>query len=249
MSTLESSAGHIGYLGHLNFMLGAYRFLGGADKDDLHRIVTDALRQKLSNQPGLCLETYPGEIYLPDNLVVLASINLYAHTHGSRTDPLVTQWLEHARSTLLDPGTKLLPFWLDGSCRQSGQPRGSGAGWASSYLPFIDEQFAKEQYFAMKDAFHQHRLIGGFREYPKRSWSFFGDVDSGPVIAGFSPSGTGFALAGAVYNGDSKVIDEILFVSELAGSTLEMNGQRWYLAAPLVGDAILLAMKTAIVWR
>ena len=75
-----------------------------------------------------------------------------------------------------------------------------------------------------------------------------GDVDSGPAILGLSPSGTGFMIGGAVHEKDTDLLSELLFTSEVVGSSLEWDNKRSYLLAPLVGDAIMLAMKTARVW-
>ncbi len=87
----------------------------------------------------------------------------------------------------------------------------------------------------------------GIREFPLGREGH-GDVDSGPVIFELSTSGTGFALAGARYTKDTELLAGILYTSELAGFTLQWGGQRWYLTAPLVGDAIMLAMKTVTPW-
>jgi hypothetical protein len=63
-----------------------------------------------------------------------------------------------------------------------------------------------------------------------------------------TPSGTGFAIAGALLNKDGAFLEELLRTSELAGFSVQRAGRRCYAIAPLVGDAILLAMKTAGPW-
>ena len=45
-----------------------------------------------------------------------------------------------------------------------------------------------------------------------------------------------------------KLLGALLDTAEIAGFTFQWNGERRYLLAPLVGDAIVLAMKTACVW-
>ena len=249
LTSLDGDNGHIGYLGHLNWLFGTYKFLGGDERyDDRYEAVSAALARRLGRRPGLCLETYPGETYVPDNVVVLASLANFARLHGGRQGEVVQRWVDHARSQLLDRGTGLLPFLLDGECRPAGGVRGSGAAWNSFFLPFVDRSFAAEQYRALNTHLVANIPVPGVREFP-RGVSGQGDVDSGPVIFGLSTSGTGFAVGGAVHAGDSSLISRLLFTAELAGSTVVWQGRRHYLLAPLVGEAILLAMKTAQVWE
>jgi len=248
IESLNGNNGHIGYLGHLNWMIGAHYFLGGDDRyDELFSSITASLYRRLKNSPALCLETYPQEIYVPDNLVVFASIANFSLLHGGEYGDLARSWVAHAKGNLLDAGFGLLPFHLDSECRASGGVRGSGAGWASFYLPYVDREFAIEQFENLKKHFLQVRILTGIREYPKDVFGW-GDLDSGPVLFGFSPSGTGFSVGGASHAKDSALLTDLLFTSEVVGSSVEWNGKRNYLLAPLVGEAIMLAMKTARVW-
>jgi hypothetical protein len=65
-----------------------------------------------------------------------------------------------------------------------------------------------------------------------------------------SASGTSFALAAARHDGDDAWLAALLRTAEVAGGTdqSEDGSERWYVAAPLVGDAIVLAMRTARPW-
>ena len=245
---LASDDGHIGYLGHLGWMMIARRMIGGDSEFDpqLTEIVA-ALSRRLSRRAGRCLETYPGEIYPPDNMVVYATLRLYDRLFRTTHSTPVDEWIHFARAELLDASTGLLPFWLDTNCRAVGVPRGSGAGWNSIYLPFIDEELASEQFLAIKKTFLNDGVLPGIREYPAGREGP-GDVDSGPILFGLSPSGTGFAVAGAMYSGDYETAARLLLAAELAGGTLDLQGRRRYLLAPLVGDAILLATRTAVRW-
>lgn len=80
--------------------------------------------------------------------------------------------------------------------------------------------------------------LSAFREYP-RGVDGRGDVDSGPLVLGLSPSATGFALAGA----DPALRRGLLHTAELVGCTVPWNG-RHFLFGPLVGDAAVLAART-----
>src|SRR5262249_32640793 len=66
---------HIGYLGHLNWMMGAYEYAGGdGTYEPLFQAISSTLARRLKESPALCLATYPNELrYVPDNVVVLAS--------------------------------------------------------------------------------------------------------------------------------------------------------------------------------
>ena len=248
LDSLSGNNGHIGYLGHLNWMLGAHYFLGGDSRyDELFPSVTEALYRRLKASPAFCSETYPQEIYIPDNVVVFASIANYSLMFDGKYKDLHESWVKHARNKLLDRSTGLLPFYLNHNCEAIEGVRGSGAGWNSYYLPYIDQTFATEQFENLKQHLLQTRLITGVREYPKGVFGL-GDVDSGPVLLGFSPSGTGFAVGGAAHTNDADLLSKLLFTSEVVGSSLEWGGRRSYLLAPLVGEAIMLAMKTANVW-
>lgn len=248
LESLDSDNGHIGYLGHLNWMISAHYFLGGDDRYDvLFSSITASLYRRLKNSPALCLETYPHEIYVADNLVVFASIANFSRLRQGEYGDLARSWIAHAKLSLLDPTLGLLPFHLDSACKAIGGVRGSGAGWASFYLPYIDNEFATEQFKNLKKHLLQTRIITGIREYPKNVFGL-GDVDSGPVLLGFSPSGTGFAVGGAAHTKDAELLTDLLFTSEVVGSSIEWNGKRNYLLAPLVGESIMLAMKTARVW-
>lgn len=249
LATLESPEGHLGYLGHLNLLLASHKYLGGDGRfDGLHRRITESLRAKLERSPVLVAETYPGEIYVPDVVAAVASIALFEKaTTGD--SPFARRWVARARERLLDPATGALPFSVDLPGRVRQGPRGCGMGWNSFYLGFVDPKFNREQYDVMKTVFAGRAggIVPGIREWP-RGVRRGGDVDSGPLIGGLTPSGTGFAIAGAVLNGDRAFLGDLLNTSEGAGFTVQWKGRRRYATAPLVGDAILLSMKTARPW-
>ena len=248
LTSLEGPHGHAAYLGHLNFMLGAYRLAGGDHRHDtLFRNVSESLARRMRLRPCRCTETYPGELYPMDNVVAHASLRNYDRVFGTRLSDVTDEWLEVSRSRYLDPATGLLYFRLDGAERPLQHSRGSSSGWNSFYLPFIDREFAEEQYARAKTRLLRRVPFAAIREHPSGAFGL-GDIDSGPVIFGLSLSGTGFLIGGAVQAGDTEMASALLRTAELAGWTVERRGKRRYLMAPLVGEAILLAMKTARVW-
>jgi hypothetical protein len=250
LDSLDGPRGHAGYLGHLGLMLGAHRLLGGDGRfDALHDRVAAALARRVRAARSAHLETYPGETYAMDNSVVQAALALHQQAGRGDHRGAIARWLGHTRRHLLDPRTGLVSFALDAEGRPTQGARGSGAGWNTFFLPFVDEAFAAEQFAALRRHLVRDLPFGGagVREYPAGVVGA-GDVDSGPVLFGISTSGTGFAVAGARHARDARLLGRLLTTAELAGFTVQWSGRRRYLLAPLVGDAIVLAMKTARTW-
>ncbi|MBX3470456.1 MAG: hypothetical protein KF878_26620 [Planctomycetes bacterium] len=251
LATLDEDRGRVAYLGHLNLLLGARRLLGGdASRDDLHGRVTATLARRMRARPHRHVETYPRETYTMDNVVAVASLEVADRVRGTDHRPLIDEWVAYTRARLLDPTTGLIVFAVDeetGAPRQRG--RGSAAGWASFFLPMFDLAFAREQWAAAR--VHLAGRLGpfaGLREYhpddPNAGW---GDIDSGPVLV-WGVSATGFAIAGARRHGDRDLLAGQLALAELFGVSRDEGDERRYVAAPLLGEAILLCMKTARPW-
>jgi hypothetical protein len=248
--SLEYGNGHIGYLGHLNFMLGAYHLIGGgSDYAELHREITNSLIHNLNEAPFPYLETYPGEIYTADNMVVYASIRLYDKIYKTDHEKLIKKWKEYTVTHLLDNHTGLIVTAIDSMGNGNNRSRGSWAGWNSFYIPFIDTVFARDQYEKIKKNFVINLPFGmkGCREY-RDGVSSIGDIDSGPVIFGVSTSGTGFIIAGAKNSKDTVTYNGLLLTAEVFGSSVSWNKRRHYIFSPVVGEAIVLAMKTSYLW-
>lgn len=242
LASLEGPHGHVGYLGHLSWALGASCLIGN-DEHPLAQPVARALRRRFDASPTALIETYPAETYVPDNVVAIAGLSLLDHCRAeSSSRQTIARFLDVMRRERLDPKTGVLVF----APGQLG--RGSGAGWMAYFLTFIDEEFARTQGAALVREFGVELPFGGFaiREWP-RDVEGSGDVDSGPLLFGLSPSATGFALAGAAYFSNTQRLYALLVPSEVVGTSIGI-GQRRYLFAPLVGDAIVLATRTATPW-
>jgi len=130
-----------------------------------------------------------------------------------------------------------------------GGARGSALGWASFYLPYADPPLAREEWRTLRSRYVADTPLGlaALREAAPGE-HFAGDVDSGPVLFGLSPAGTGFAVDGARHQHDDALAQRLRLTAELVGTTVPWSGGRHYALAPLVGDAILLAMDTARPW-
>ncbi|PZR18609.1 MAG: hypothetical protein DI536_01635 [Archangium gephyra] len=238
LTTLGTLDAHVGYLGHVALAMDAGCLLGGERDEPLHDEIVNALARRFSESERGLLETYPAETYLPHNLVAMAGIAQYdACVGSSRHRQLIDAWLAKVKKHWLDDGVLVFA---------PGQPaRGSGAAWNSFYLPLIDEAFAADQSERMWTKFGDTAVggwLGELREWPV-GVDREGDVDSGPLVFGISPSATGYALGDAVLRG-RPIAGSIIRNAELTGVTL---GDR-YVLSPFVGDAITLASRTATRW-
>ena len=246
LATLSNNRGHVGYLGHLTLILAVRELSSpGSRHRSLLMQLAAALGRKLTNGPCGLAETYPGELYLPDNAVALAALAL-ATRAGSAPD-LAPGLLQKLHARYADPGSGLLPFRLSPSCQALDHERSSGAAWNLMYLGLVDEEYASRGYQTLHERFLDRPLPGlwGLREWPQ-GVERVGDVDSGPLPLGLSPAGTGFAVASARRLADALTLQRLLDTAELAGFSLELAGRRRYLLAPLVGDAILLAARAPL---
>jgi hypothetical protein len=248
LSTLSGAKSHIGYLGHLLLILEAKRLLGGGT-DPHEGPVADALARRYEAAPFPYLETYPDQRYTADNMVALAALAMSDLARTPKHAALLARFVAYTKAHLLDPRSQLVVFGVTDTGEAKGTARGSGVGWNSLYLPFVDEAFAKAQATFLRDRFSKKTGPGNLSvcEYDGCA-AGTGDVDSGPVILGASPSGTGFAIAAARRLGDEAWLSGLLGTAEWVGFSVQWSGKRRYLLAPLVGDAIVLAAKTSRAW-
>src|SRR6185436_3323633 len=100
----------------------------------------------------------------PDNAVALAAVAVGARCDGRQWRGPLDQWPVDAQGLLMFTPRV--------------QPRGSGAGWNSIYLPLVDAGFAARQYALAEQRFGFH--LPGLAAW--REGIPHGDVDSGPLI-------------------------------------------------------------------
>lgn len=250
LTSLDSDKSHMSYLSHLAWMISGYKAVGGDKKYD--RLFSDLCRtmnRRMLQSKSLNLATYPDEpIYIPDMLVAVVALSHYSKMNGGQYSSTVNRWIKRAKTEWLDKETGLLVSFLedDGSQIEGAPIKGSYSALNCSYLSYIDEGFAQEQYNRLKSLFWKDGLVSGFKEYHDSPLSFGFDIDAGPIVIGLSPSGTAFALGAVTYFGDDVLRNRILKTAELAGHTISWNNKRHYALADiaLVGEAITLAMRT-----
>ena len=156
--------------------------------------------------------------------------------------------MKRAKTEWIDKKTGLLVSFITNEGEQiDGAPvKGSYSALNCSYLTYLDEDFAHQQYNRLKGTFLKDGLVVGFKEYHNHDYLCTFDIDAGPILFGLSPSGTAFAMGAVTYFNDSTLRTSLLTTAEIAGQTLHSNGQRHYALADvaIVGEAIMLAMRT-----
>lgn len=247
LETLDGDAAHAAYLGYLGIALGLARRLEPAGRHaPLHDRIAEALTRRLERTETLLLETYPGERYPVDNASVVATIALHARATGGPEPAVVARWTAACRERFVDRDTGLLiqSVAADGVTALD-RPRGSGTALAVYFLSFADPKLSRDLFVALERELAGTVLgFGVVREYPRGVFGL-GDIDSGPLVAGYSISAMGFSLAGCRMHGDAECFDRRYAGFHLLGAPFEHSGRWSFVSGGALGDAILLAMLTA----
>ena len=254
LTSLDGDNSHVSYISHLAWMICGYKEIGGESKyDAMLADLCEAMNRRLEASKGFNLPTYPGEvIYIPDMLVAIVALDMYADMNNGKYKPTVQKWVEKAQTDWIDNKTGLLVSFLDGyGCQIGNTPvKGSYSALNCYYLSLIDETFAKSQYDILKSLFRNDGILPGLKEYWDRSCYFGMDIDAGPILFELSPSGTAFFVGSATFFDDKSTRNKLLRTAETAGHTIKFGEKRHYLLAniALVGESIMLAMRTNAKW-
>ncbi|MGZ5244618.1 MAG: hypothetical protein ACXWW0_11920, partial [Bacteroidia bacterium] len=136
------------YLGQLNLMVGCYRSLS---TDTQYNALNDKISAHLAKYflatQYMCLPSYPGQIWIPDNSVALASLKLHSQNTGSSYDEICRKWVDYAKTHFIDQKTKLLYSTVDYRTGEPiEEPRGAMIGWSIFFIYRFDPEFAEELY-------------------------------------------------------------------------------------------------------
>lgn len=250
LETLDGSKSHMTYLSILAWMITLYKMSGGgAGYDNTLRKVCAALNRRTLESKDLTLLSFPRTpVFLPDMLVTIVALHNYSILFDGEYSHTVKRWLEKARNEWLDKRTGLLVSMLPGASGYRGKRsiRGSYSALNCYYLSLVDEDFAREQYERLKKTFKKQTFVDGIKEYQSWSPKLKLDVDAGPIICGFSPSGTVFSIGAATYFGDWEFRAGMLETGRIAGVSVTGFRKRHYLLGDIVvvGEAATLAMRT-----
>jgi len=245
------------YLGHLNLMLGCHRMLDPASPyKSLHDSLSASLHYRLAAAPNHCLESYPGGVWVPDNTVALASLQLHSYLTGSPYRIFCQQWAAYARQYLTDPATGLLLSKPRTRHQEAEEPRGSHLGWSIFFLSRFAPALAAEQYRGYQQHFSTN--FGVVRLYRERIGSYEtseGDIDSGPLILGYSIPANAFAFGNAVALCDWRNAQRLRRVVSVGSREVETPEELHYgvrfvdLPVSPLAEALVLHAETMTPWR
>jgi hypothetical protein len=163
----------------------------------------DTLSAALDHSKLGLLEDYPNECYPIDVLAAIAWIKRADELLGIDRSEFYARSLRGFVGAQSD-SRGLIPYTVDYLKGRVDEPsRGIGNSHVLMSAPDLWPVQAQTWYDLYEKHFWQERWwAAGFREYPKdmTNYSWY-DVDSGPIIDGFSISGNAFAVAASRVNG------------------------------------------------
>jgi hypothetical protein len=170
----------------------------------------------------------------------VAALAIADSIFGGRYRFIIARWVEAVRRRG-DPKYGAIPHEANGG------PRGESLALLSFILVEVDESLARQQYDILRNDFVSYTWgVPGVREYPHGE-DGPGDIDSGPIILGFSGPATVVGAGAAIANGDEDLATALLATAEFAGFPIEIAGRRWYAGGLLpVGDAFLAWARSAL---
>jgi hypothetical protein len=180
------------------YLLGDGKYL------DVLRDQVETLSADLDRSRFGWLDDYPGECYPVDVFAAITMIRRADTLLGTDHTAFAARAIRAFQGARLD-SRGLPPYVADPDTgTHDGMSRGTGNSYVCLYAPEIYPDLAKQWYEAYHKFFWQERIGAvGFREYPKDipGYEWFFDIDSGPVMAGFSPAGNAYGMATARVNG------------------------------------------------
>jgi hypothetical protein len=244
---LPGGRGHAGYLGYINLVLSLHRLLDRTSRfAGLNDRITAALVRRVETSPTLLVETYPGELYPIDNTPLMASVALHSRAVNESQGALLRRWATRVRRDYVDHETGLLFQAVDRLGLPKDHPRGSGTLLSSYFLSFFDQDLSHELYRSARRELASSLLgFGLMREFPRHQKSERGDIDSGPIIMGYSVSATGFSLGAARVNSDEERFVRTYATTHLFGAPHRSVDRLGFVVGGPLGDAFMLAMLTA----
>ncbi len=160
-----------------------------------------SLSEEIDRSKYGLLEDYPRECYTVDVLPASAYFQRAAPLLNTNFTAFIEREKRVCSGWILDPLTGLPAYQIDleRGCRV-GPSRGTGNSYMLIWTPELWPEKTKELYTAYETYFWQEKYgLAGFREFSTNiiTDDFWADVDSGPVIAGFSTAASAFGIAAA----------------------------------------------------
>ncbi len=179
---------------------------------DVLKDQTLTLAEELDKSEYGVLDDYPAECYPIDVLASIAWIKEAGQLLGIDNTAFVKRAIRGFEGRMLDE--RGLPRFVMDSATGTCLPeycgeryrcsRGTGNSWVLIFTPDLWPEASARWYAAYEKYFWQDKWWAkGFREFPKDlpDLNYTFDVDSGPIIAGFSPAADAFGVAATRANG------------------------------------------------
>ncbi len=235
--------------GHFLNLAVRYREVSGDKRYDalIHR-VAEALSDAYAKSEHGVLKTYKDMWWTTDNFPALSALGRYDKIFGRQLSAVKGRFLQNLKAYYLDRETGMYCTYIDPTSRRQLQgPRGISQMYGLHFLKDFDVGFAAEQYaLAKKHLFRSVLGVAVVREFPE-GVKATPDVDSGPLVFGFGPSASGFAIAAAAINGDTSTAWQLATAAALVGGPVLKAGELRYTMMPPVGQAVILFGKTCLV--
>jgi len=212
-------------------MLGCYRLISEDNSfNNLNNKISESLFNRYSRTEFLNLESYTSSLWIPDNTVAIASLKLHSSNTGSSYNSICEKWVEYAKSHYLEKNTNVLFSTIDPKTGLPDEkPRGSMLGWSIMFIYQFDKEFAVSQYNNYKDKFSTDFLILRlFKERYNNSEISLGDIDSGPMLFGYSVPANEFALGCAILAEDYATAKKIERLIDWGTKTIDKDNEIRY---------------------
>jgi hypothetical protein len=206
----------------------------------------DRFAQALAAYGSPFLESYPEQVWPADTAPGIAALGIHDAVVAPRYRQTIRRWVADARKRL-DPRMGALTHTAEpGTGSPGGGVRGESLALMSRLLVDADPGFAREQYAILREHFLGGVVgITGMREYP-HGVEGVADMDTGPLVFGFSGPAVVVGAAAARVHGDLAVADALLGGVEVVGLPLQFGGRRFYVGGTRpVGDAFIAWARTS----
>lgn len=206
----------------------------------------DRFARALAGYGSPFLESYPEQVWPADTAPGIAALGIHDAVVAPRYGEVIRRWVAEARARQHPELGALSHAAEPGSGRPAGGVRGESLALMSRLLVDADPRFAREQYAALRARFLDDVLgVPGFLEYP-RGVVGKEDMDTGPLVFGFSGPAVVVGAAAARVHGDRSVANALLGWVEVIGMPRQFGRERVYAGGKLpIGDAFIAWARTA----
>jgi hypothetical protein len=192
------------------------------------------------------LESYPEQVWPADTAPGIAALGIHDAVVAPRYRETIRRWVAEARARQHPELGALSHEAEPRTGRPIGGVRGESLALMSRLLVDADPQFAREQYAVLRAHFLDDVMsVPGFLEYP-RGVHGKEDMDTGPLVFGFSGPAVVVGAAAARVHGDLSVAIALLGWVEVIGMPRQFGRERVYAGGKLpIGDAFIAWARTA----